>query len=88
MRISPSIALQTACCCCAFSHSMQHGLMACNDMLSCNSCRRLTAVRGNTDEVLRGLLAYEDISFCRRADGSLWLLGSGTHGKVVAPSPP
>ncbi|KAK9818906.1 hypothetical protein WJX81_000729, partial [Elliptochloris bilobata] len=35
-----------------------------------------------TDEALRGLTAYEDIAFCRRPDGKLWLLGSGTHGKV------
>lgn len=87
MRMSPPVALQTVYCCGRFLHSMQDGLMTYNNMLSCSSCRRLTAVRGNTDEVLRGLLAYEDISFCRRADGSLWLLGSGTHGKVSANSP-
>ena len=34
------------------------------------------------DEALRGLTAYEDIAFCRRPDGKLWLLGAGTHGKV------
>lgn len=35
-----------------------------------------------TDEALRGLMVYDDIAFCRRPDGKLWLLGAGTHGKV------
>lgn len=34
------------------------------------------------DEALRGLMAYDDIAFCRRPDGKLWLLGAGTHGKA------
>ena len=27
-------------------------------------------------------MAYDDIAFCRRPDGKLWLLGAGTHGKA------
>ena len=33
-------------------------------------------------------MAYDDIAFCRRPDGKLWLLGSGTHGKVRPPNMP
>ena len=33
-------------------------------------------------------MAYDDIAFCRRPDGKLWLLGSGTHGKVRCASTP
>ncbi|KAK9825358.1 hypothetical protein WJX81_003161 [Elliptochloris bilobata] len=35
-----------------------------------------------SDDALRGLLAYEDISLCRRSNGAPWLLGCGAHGKV------